>query len=502
VNPSELAQRSEPSSLAPGQDLNVWLRRAGVVFVLSRLLFFALGVRFISGQLQAWQFIDPELLRHDLLRSVFYQHSQPPLFNLLTGAGLQLAGAASSLLFQSLFLVCGLALYLAQLTLMVRLGVAHKLAFIISTWFVLSPSVVCYENWFFYTFPLAALLLLAALALLDFVETGRALSGRAFFAVVAIACLTQSTFHPLLLPLIVGACWWSLPRLRQVVLRAAAVPLLLVLALVAKNAILFGSVGSSTWLGMSLARVVMVNVPEAERQALVDQGRMSTLALIEPFDAVERYPQRFQRPSGFAAVPVLQNARKSTGETNYNHVAFIQISKQYLRDCLVMIRTRPLAYVKGMARSWFVYTKSTADYGWLIDNRTRLGALDELYSRLFYGRVRIQTSVGHVRGAEGQPFDVYVLLILGLPLLVLYGAWSCWSRRSMLNAGQRAAIGFCCVAIVYVAVLGNALESGENNRFRFMTDGLSFCVLAVLVQRLVQQREQKKLPARAAALSR
>jgi len=32
-----------------------------------------------------WQFADPKLLREDLLRTVFYLHSQPPLFNLGLG---------------------------------------------------------------------------------------------------------------------------------------------------------------------------------------------------------------------------------------------------------------------------------------------------------------------------------------------------------------------------------------------------------------------------------
>jgi len=486
MQPSYLEQPSD--SLYPSAELLGYLKRAAAVFVVSRLIYFALGVRFISGQLQAWQFLDPELLRHDLLRSVFYQHSQPPLFNLFTGAVLQAAGGASDVALQALFLLFGLTLYLALLTLMVRLGVSHKLAFAASTWFALSPSVVLYENWYFYTFPLASLLLLAALALLDFVASGRSRSAHAFFTLLAVACLTQSTFHPLLVPLVAFVVWGRLPRLRHVMVRAAALPLLVVLALLLKNLVLFGSPASSSWLGMSWARVVMVNVPEARRQQWVAQGKVSELALTEPFSAVSDYPAKYREFTGFGDVPALSRERKSTGETNYNHAAFLAISRQYARDCWSVLKEQPTAYVKGVLRSSFVYTKSTSDYGWLIDNRNRIYVLDEIYNRVFYGRVQLETRIGHVRGAPGQPFDVYVSLIVGLPLLLAFGFWSSFARRSGLTQAQRAGLLFGCACVAYVALVGNALESGENNRFRFMTDGFTCAVLALLVERVLQSR--------------
>lgn len=470
------------------------MKRLGVLFIVSRLVYALLGVRFITGDLQAWQFLDPALLRHDLLRSLFYVHSQPPLFNLFTGVGLQLFGSASSSVFQALFVTLGLVFCLTHFYLMVRLGVSRRVAFVIAAWFSLSPSVVLYENWFFYTFPLAVLLLLAALALLDFVQRQGGRGALLFFGLLAVICLTQSTFHPLLLPLTLAVLMWRLPDLRGRLLRSAALPVAFVLLVAVKNVALFGNFGYSSWLGMSLARVVLVNVPPAERQTLMDEGKVSPLALIEPFDAVERYPAAYHSVRGFEDVPVLSEMRKSTGETNYNHLAFLRISKQYLADSLALIRIEPKAYLKGVARSTFVYTKSTSDYGWLIDNRTRLYAWDELYNRVFYGRVRLQADYGHVRGAHGEPYDVYLLLILGLPALLLYGTWlglGLGPERSRPTREQRTTLLFMCACIAYVGGIGNLLEAGENNRFRFMTDALSFCVLGVLVDRVAQTLSRK-----------
>jgi len=60
-------------------------------------------------------------------------------------------------------------------------------------------------------------------------------------------------------------------------------------------------------------------------------------------------------------------------------------------------------------------------------------------------------------------------LVVGLPLAALWAVWR--SRR-------HPAWAFIALTIGYVAVLGNATEVGENNRFRFATDALSVAALA------------------------
>jgi hypothetical protein len=52
-----------------------------------------------------------------------------------------------------------------------------------------------------------------------------------------------------------------------------------------------------------------------------------------------------------------------------------------------------------------------------------------------------------------------------------------------LDRPQRVVLGFLCFNIAYVALVGNLLELGENNRFRFETDPLSLCLLGLLLER-------------------
>ena len=62
-----------------------------VAFSASRAGAYAFGVRFNPNSINCMpQIIDPKLLSSRLLESLFYLHSQPPLFNLTVGIFLHL----------------------------------------------------------------------------------------------------------------------------------------------------------------------------------------------------------------------------------------------------------------------------------------------------------------------------------------------------------------------------------------------------------------------------
>jgi hypothetical protein len=72
-------------------------------------------------------------------------------------------------------------------------------------------------------------------------------------------------------------------------------------------------------------------------------------------------------------------------------------------------------------------------------------------------------------------------LLVALPLLTIFGLALAFRR---LRAGDRASGGtvlFAALMIIYVAMVGNMLEVGENNRFRFPTEFFywAFFVLAL-----------------------
>src|SRR5262245_9222902 len=83
-----------------------------VGYLLSRLMYtVGYGVRFDDAELgSAFQFLDPEQLRTNLVQSIFYEHIQPPLFNLYLGLGLRFPDPHA--FFAVIARVIGLALHL------------------------------------------------------------------------------------------------------------------------------------------------------------------------------------------------------------------------------------------------------------------------------------------------------------------------------------------------------------------------------------------------------
>ena len=80
------------------------------VFVVSRVVAFAAGVRYDDGLLHnAYQLLDVRLLREQPFSSIFYLQSQPPLFNLFTAAIVQLPDGLVQSALAVIWAVAGLA---------------------------------------------------------------------------------------------------------------------------------------------------------------------------------------------------------------------------------------------------------------------------------------------------------------------------------------------------------------------------------------------------------
>ena len=220
-----------------------------VAFILSRVFLYFVGVRFDThGLTWYYQYLNPQLLRDDLWRSLYYLHMQPPLFNLFLGIVLKAFPANPTLAFAASYHLLGLALMISLYLLMRRLGVRNDVNLTLTILFMISPAAVLYENYLFYTCPVAVLLCLSTLFLHRYLTNRRLGDALAFFILLAMIALTRSLFHLGWLAVIVLLLLWPGGPPRRKTLTAAAVPFLAVAGWYLKNAIIFGSFTASTWL--------------------------------------------------------------------------------------------------------------------------------------------------------------------------------------------------------------------------------------------------------------
>lgn len=475
-------------------------------FAAAHGAYYLWGIRFDGTPLLwFWQYLDPQLLKGKLLESVFYMHSQPPLFNLFLGAVLKIPGSDGRYVFQGVYFAAGLTLYLSLFWLQLKLGVSRGVAFATSTLFMVSPSFVLYEHWLFYTFPVAALLTLSAFLFYETVTSRRAWAAAAFFATLFVICGIRHIFHLAYYVVVAGALAVFCAGARKKVLLAAALPFAILFSFYAKNYALFGQFSASSWSGMYLWEMTGYFLSPDEREKLEADGKLSRVTSVPTFSELGRYPATYADVSRFDGVDALTQVNKSTGPNNYNHLGYVAISREYLNGALGVLRYSPKAYLRGLLRAGFIYFRSSSDYASGVrfldeaGNQSRISYVERFYDYFFYGRVPLGPPLTKVlaRFDLKCPPYAYLYLIIFLPLLAFYGLRLALRRGAAaaagLSWGQRLTVLYVCVNVIYVTLAGTAFNWAESNRMRFLSDPLYVALLGLFVQHFLVRSVRSSL---------
>jgi hypothetical protein len=466
-----------------------------MAFAVSRLGYYLLGVRFDARPvLHYYQFLDPELLKHRLFESLFYLHVQPPGWNLYTGAVLKLFPASYPIAFRLIYLVLGLGICWSIFYLMRTCGVSRWLAFTLTTWFIVSPAVVLFENYLLYEYLVSFLLLAAAVALVRFVRDSRFLWANMFFAALFGVVLVRNIFQLAYFAAIMVTLAWLFRSHRRTVLLCGALPLLAILALYAKNAILFGSFSGSTWMGMNMDVITAHQLTPQEASTFIRLGIISPVALLDLGTPISGYGPFIKMPVP-TGIPVLDDCVTSTGATNFNCVAFLQVQRIYTRDGLALLKNYPVVYLRSEEAAWFSYFLPAGDYPFFDLNRPRIHAIDRLWNIVFFGQFKQASDRKELRrlaasGARASlVFYTGVFLMIGLPTLWLWSIYylAAGVRRKTLDPSIAILVGFLLLNIAYVTAVANFLSSFENNRYRFPLDAFYVVLLGIALTKVPPQ---------------
>jgi hypothetical protein len=476
------------------------------VFVVSRVIFYLLGIRFDSTPLDTfWQFIDPVLLQARLWESLFYLHSQPPLFNLFLGIVLNISPEHYTAMYHGVYFLLGAWMTYLLFELLNGLGLSVKWACGVTLAFILSPPAIIFEHWLFYDYPLAALFSAAALCLFRYFQSKRTIHIFLFFCTVAAIVLIRSLFHVLWGFGILAILLAYFPRNRRQIFLASALPMVLLLGLFAKNYLIFHTLSGSTWLGQHLARVTTAEIPEKDRDELIKEGELSPLAAIGAFSQLWIY-RPYLAEEKKTGIPVLDSATKVSQAANFNNINYIAISKVYLSDALVSIRKFPGVFLISVVKSFFFYIRCPSEFYMLAGNVNKIGLYETLYRRIIYGEFTDHPDP--MLKVQGDPeyqrklfFSTPWFTLLALPALLLYcmilvrGIF----RSKLYDNPRSVVIVFITVNLLYVTLIANVMEMGENNRIRFMMDPFLVVMLALMVKDILRYFRERKSKAKLAS---
>jgi hypothetical protein len=288
---------------------------------------------------------------------------------------------------------------------------------------------------------------------------------------------------------------------RRIFLRAAILPVLVVILLYAKNSALVGSYGSSSWMGMNLARGwPLPNEPMRDLNAflepeeirhLIETKKINAEWLVGPFMPPSAYSSlgyfksnksSFWHPA--ISAPEKRSSIPNVMHPNFNHSDYAKISKKMLEADRAIILEYPGKYFARVLLGFKMYLQPATGPSWFLVQSYNYNPVQNyanlLTQLLFLGR-RIELARGYI------PWNSFYLLF---PVIIIFGM-----KKAYATGADRVTFAFVTLTIIWVALVTNLLEFGENNRIRFETDPFIVIVLAAAVQalyRLLQKRLLKR----------
>ena len=418
-----------------------------------------------------WQNAPVDLLRTQLLATLAHLHAQPPLFNLWSGLlaklfyprHLQALHAANILLGT---LLPGM-FYLASVQLLRH----RSLAFALSLFLALHPSLFLYEAYILYTLPSAFLVTAGAFCLSWHRATRSTIALHSFVITLNLLVLTRSIYQVVLLPPALALVFvLSAAHRRKRTLLVAAAICLFSVGWCAKNLVSFGSFATSSWSGMGLWRIAAADYYPDELRNLSSAGTLDSMVVEH---AAFSNPSKY-RPFGFdrsSSVPLL-------ARDDLHNVNIPAISQVYGTNAVRLILHNPFRYGRSLYRSYLKFCRPSSQFKHLQTNAARMGYHEILYSQFFQGGLLM--SMGDTNYGSFLLFLLPLSLVLYLRQLLILK-----DQKSLSSiAEDEATLLWCFAIITYTAAISCAFEWGEQDRFKFLVEPLVWIFIPAVLLRV------------------
>ncbi|HXB30056.1 MAG TPA: hypothetical protein VNW49_09565 [Puia sp.] len=444
------------------------------VFVVSRFILMLLGIHLDILALSAyWQYLDIETLRNHLLSGVWYDHAQPPLFNLFLGYVLKISGTHYILIFDIILKLISLCNALLLFIIVKRLSTVFYMPILVALLYILSPATIIFEAELFYTSLVSLFLLISVFYLIRFTESDRWLNAFGIFFPITLLCLTRSVYHMIWLFIIAATLIFYFRRkaaLNKLIL-ASLISILLVGSWYVKNKLLFGKLTASTWVGMNMARNVFHDNEVKDS---------SHIEAYEPFSRISVYrkfldPEFENKFKGLNDRDLLQEM-KNDSFINETEVSYIPVSELYQKASMDFIRNHPGSYAQNIIQSSILFFTPGTLYSLAVGKAGKIKIYDLLYSfnLTIFARDKKERRI--------------LLTISAMPKLILYVfVFFMLARISLQTRSITPWNLFILITIGFVFGVSSFFEHYENMRFRFETEPLFLILAAQVFSRIISQ---------------
>ena len=466
-----------------------------LLFVLSRVALDLGGLPFAFSLDWMW-LADPGGSAHRLIETLYFFHAFPPGMNLATGLLLKAGGEQAAVLAHWAFSALGLVLVNALFVVARGVGLSTLGAWVLAVTFSLAPASLYFEHLYLYEWPVATLLCVAAALFGHAVRRQTFGVWLACFSVCALIGATRSTFHLAWYLLVAGlGVWVCDPGARRRVAAAMAIPGVMLAALYAKNALVFGAFAISTFGPASYTLVTVARLPPEVRDAWIAQGALSPFAATSVYAPPREYAAllRYARSCGLAAANHQTRAhRRRRRELQPLVVAGGSPRPDGRREvlpadasrlttpppCWRASRTcsgRPPRGIRATGRPGRAHRSREAAEGRSPHevHRPLLGRYEAWFNRL-------------VHTVPVAPIGLYLFL----PVPLVWALRRAWSQVRAPDRDQRARgalLFLLLLQIAFVVLASTMLTALESARYRFQIEWMIWVIVAVFATNLLKR---------------
>lgn len=233
------------------------------LYFLSRVFIFSLGIFPDPDMLQVmWQILNLELLDKDFLKSLYYLHYQPPLWNFFIGLFVKVVGPDYKLIVVCIYFF---HIFLSILNIFVFLKICNfftlskiKTYICFFIFIIFSISYIFYENYGHYTHFTTSIYLLLIINFLNFAKTENFFYEFNIYFCALLLVYTWSAFsHPFFIILIFATI--ILINYKKNIKRSFLIFLVAIIISSLpslKNKIVVNFAANSSWIGFAIIQVL------------------------------------------------------------------------------------------------------------------------------------------------------------------------------------------------------------------------------------------------------
>ena len=310
------------------------------------------------------------------------------------------------------------------------------------------------------------------------------------FTVFAAVVLLRTAFHPAWLILLAGiTLLMGRAMLRKTVL-VAAIPCLVVGALLVKNAMMFGAPGFSSWLGSNMARMTVETLPADMRAHMLKSGKLSPLSSIDVFEKPERYIELLGAAPPTGIVVMDQMKKQVGGFPNYNAEVFLRVNPVLAKDSKQALLAYPQGFLKRVGTAFYHFNRPPSEFKGLESNVVRIAQEDRLYNLLVQGQPAAAWGLSDDPARPTSPLlqmgIVKLLFFFAAIVACVHFGWRAVSARRRPLSPTECVLVCLAVTVAYAMLITNVLDVWENNRARYMIDPLmTLLIVAYFARRRV-----------------